>query len=142
MPSVARTCALVAIGILLACTREEDTRPIEARAFRALLIGAASATATDTICLSVATATGETDPAPDILQVVQRKFPGVVPSSACGSVSPEPPTVRLISARLPTDSAVEAVGETIAEHTRRHRCTMANGAKVPECAYIPPNWRK
>jgi hypothetical protein len=125
-------------GIMAACANGNVDRPLEARAFRALLIGAASATANDTICVSVASPAGEADPPSDVLRAVQVDFPAVVPQSGCGTLSPEPPTIRLISARLLSDSTVEAVGETVGEHMRRHRCTVAKGVDVAECEYVTP----
>ena len=135
---ILRGGAITVLGAVLACSAREIERPLEARAFRALLTGAASVTAVDTFCVSVAVPNGEVDPPPDVLRAVQADFPAAVPQSGCGALEPEPPTVRLISARVLSDSTLEAIGETVAEHMRRHRCTTAKGSNNARCEYMAP----
>ena len=130
--------AVAALGVVLGCTAREIERPLEARGFRALLIGAASVTTADTFCVSIAARDAEVDPSGDILRAVQAEFPAAVPHSRCAAHDPEPPTVRLISARLLADSTLEAIGETVAEHMRRHRCTVAKGGDTARCEYVAP----
>lgn len=129
---------IVALGLMISCRASAVERPLEARGFHALLIGAASASAADTICVSLAASGGEVDPSADVLRAVRADFPAVVPRSQCGVLEPEPPSVRLVSARLLSDGTVEAIGETIAEHMRRHRCTMAKGADIAACEFLAP----
>ena len=102
--------AVLGLGIVVACSAPADPIPLEAVGFRGLLTGAASISAADTVCLSVATSGGEADPSPNIVRAVQAEFPYVLLRAACRAISPEPPLVRLVSVRTINDSTVEVLG--------------------------------
>jgi hypothetical protein len=129
---------VLGLGVVIACSAPPNPIPIEAVGFRGLLTGAASVTAADTVCLSVATSDGEADPSPSIVHTVQAEFPHVLLRAACRTTSPEPPTVRLVSVRRENDSTIEVLGETVAEHLQRHRCTINERTGVAACTGMAP----
>ena len=130
--------AVLCLSALTACSAAPDPIPLEAVGFRGLLTGAASVTAADTVCLSVATSGGEADPSPTIARAVQAKFPHVLLRAACRAMSPEPPLVRLVSVRTLDDSTVDVLGETVAEHLQRHHCTVNKRTGVAACTNMAP----
>jgi len=72
---VLRCGGVAALGVVITCTDPETPGPLEARGLRALLSGAASITAVDTVCVSVAAPGGEVDPGADVLRAVRADFP-------------------------------------------------------------------